>query len=822
MEANTKQQQLTYEKGVTNLPSDAICSDNALQKEENLIFRDGEHHVIQTPVVKQWSNYNLLFVHKTAEGDNYIYDSGSLLYNGTTDIPGSGHSSNISPQQVTAIGNTLILAYDDDIHRYLYHNGSYTHLAHIPEPQVTFYLDEPSFRLGYNYRSNRQSSDDIISENRIVQGAQEKYNNMVTGLYALNKKEIAQQGGFCEPFMACVAIELYDGSYTLITNPVLLFPSISMNSYAENENHIFTLRTRFSKLYCSQQQDYGAYSDIVKDVVLFVTDGIPIYDVSANQPFNEYAEGDNTTDGIVYVDSRSQLVFTHANSSSLSQRTQWDVLVKQRESDIVNALEGTAVFYRLCSLGVNHTGTINTATKIDKYTLENIISQPQLTSLDYYSRSPLSATFLYAYNNRLLMSGVTRGFFEGFDFFLPYDAEGDGSSYTFYVTIQTPSGQRVVSHNMTTKQYQGTFFYYPDPRASHVVIMKGQSCVLDADLKEHPFLNGAYYLRGLPGIVPETIVSGSAPSTNTTPESLENYILSSEVNNPFVFPAAGYTRIGNGRILGMAALTQALSQGQFGQYPLLAFTTEGIWAVSIDATGRFAATHPMSREVALENNPAITPVDGAIFFLSKKGLMVVSGNQVRCVSQQLSGKFTGHDFQAFFASCIIAYDYRDSLLWLFNSRSQFTEQCLVYSIASATFAYANLNSVQRAVPNYPDYLIQSGTDIYSFLSRDNPNDDGNTYSATIVTRPLKLENALALKTITQLRHIGQFNAGQASVLTLRIFASNNLNDWTELHSLRGQPWKYYQFQYDFTNLKATDTFAGSVLITQERRTDKLR
>jgi hypothetical protein len=83
---------------------------------------------------------------------------------------------------------------------------------------------------------------------------------------------------------------------------------------------------------------------------------------------------------------------------------------------------------------------------------------------------------------------------------------------------------------------------------------------------------------------------------------------------------------------------------------------------------------------------------------------------------------------------------------------------------------------------------------------------------------MKLENALALKSIMQIRHIMQMQGA----MSLHIFASNNLDNWAELHSLRGTPWKYYCFQYDFSNLKATDRFAGTMLITQERRTNKLR
>jgi hypothetical protein len=65
-----------------------------------------------------------------------------------------------------------------------------------------------------------------------------------------------------------------------------------------------------------------------------------------------------------------------------------------------------------------------------------------------------------------------------------------------------------------------------------------------------------------------------------------------------------------------------------------------------------------------------------------------------------------------------------------------------------------------------------------------------------------------------------FNAD--AEMSLAIEASNNLNSWVQLKSLRGMPWKYYKFKYEFENLLATDRFAGSVIVTEERRTNKLR
>ena len=129
--------------------------------------------------------------------------------------------------------------------------------------------------------------------------------------------------------------------------------------------------------------------------------------------------------------------------------------------------------------------------------------------------------------------------------------------------------------------------------------------------------------------------------------------------------------------------------------------------------------------------------------------------------------------------------------------------------------------VRLFVNKYPDYLLQSEGNIYSLMERKDINsaeERVNSYAPLMLTRPMKLENGLALKSIMQIRNIRDMEG----TMTLRIFASNNLTSWVELTSLRGVPLKYYRFMYGFTGLKATDRFAGSVIITQERRTDKLR
>ena len=41
--------QYNFEGGMSNVPSDSICADGSVHAEWNLIFRNGEHNVVQDP-----------------------------------------------------------------------------------------------------------------------------------------------------------------------------------------------------------------------------------------------------------------------------------------------------------------------------------------------------------------------------------------------------------------------------------------------------------------------------------------------------------------------------------------------------------------------------------------------------------------------------------------------------------------------------------------------------------------------------------------------------------------------------------------------------
>lgn len=776
-----------------------------------------------------------------------------------------------SSTKISSIGKTLIISDGSGLHYFLWKDTSYQFLgSQIPRPEVDFRLGEDSYDFDHAKCDGMLNVTTVSLPNRfsytVKSDKQLDWNNCVYGLYAKIKKERWQDKRFVGSFCVRVALELYDNSYYHISNPIFMLNHFDLHNVglityrAENEYSLL-LFVSGQQLFFKFNQNYSDWSDIVKKVVVFVTKESDLYDTNvdagclfvanANIP-NEHYMTTNTINTIQNLNIGDVIDFI----VDMTGRD-WDahkILTPNPDNDTFKKNIESGVYYKLCELGMNGDGNWHsTADLFDTHTLENITTQEQLGADDYFSHSILKPDMLYAYNSRLNLANAQRSVFEGFDNFMPFDNNA-ANTYKSYVTVNTNSGVKVVSHLWTTVQKQGIYFFYPDSRATHVVITKGGNVILHRDLTEHPTLNGAYYFAGVSSTMVEPSDTGDIPSVSSDPfETLPNTLITSEVNNPFVFRAEGYNDVGVGQIIGMSTITDALSEGQFGQYPLLVFTTEGIWALAVSSTGTYTKADPISREVC--NNPnSITQTDGAVFFSSDKGLMVIAGRQVKCVSEQLSGKDgsfesltvnMGENFRAYLSdlNCSIAYDYRDSLLWIINSNIQRNNMavCWVYNIKNGTFAKQEGQFYfVRTINHYPDTLLQDDDgNIYSLLSRPDVDHDNNTYDATLVTRPLKLENALALKSILQVRHITAFHPYPVSVegegtvsvdsvdttrpsLTFKVYASNNLTSWVQLRSLRGTPWKYYRFVYTFTDLRADDHFAGSVLITQERRTNRLR
>ena len=413
-------------------------------------------------------------------------------------------------------------------------------------------------------------------------------------------------------------------------------------------------------------------------------------------------------------------------------------------------------------------------------------------------------------------------------------------NFVYFVHIETKEGEKIVSSELTSNQVQGFYFYYPDPRAKSVDIYYKLSNTYNyfktLNLTPHPLLNGAYYLNdSLPTEQPKdpTPSTGTPPTISADPETLPNELWVSEVNNPFVFNASGVVTVGNGTIEGLCANTAALSPGQFGYHPMICFTTDGLWTLKVATDGTYSNAEPLSRDYC--NNPkSITPTDKFIFFTSERGLMRIDGSVITPVSLQLSGKSyypEGDDarlfyefdvepinFNTFLKNCKIAYDYRDNLLWITNEEYP---QCFIYSIDSGAICMKPLPYPAVTIVNdFPDNIIvckqivissnNSKTEhffSYSLINRDEINLDSRRYKGFIISRPIKVEDATALKSLATHRFLFDIESNDISV---RVYGSDDLKAWSRFRSFSGRGFKYYKYHIIFNNLISTDTFSGLI------------
>lgn len=914
---NEKQQQLTFDKGITNVPSDATCHDGTLQRAEGMIAYDGEHRVIQKPSLFADGFPNgsrLLFVHKFSNVSRYIVispnEQSTTGYKLEFGFVNNGHYTTtaelrdvIEGTEVTAIGKTLVVN-SGKLHYFLWKTSggaSYKYLGDaLPEPQMEFSL--ANARLFSSEGTSSSSNpwltltDNYYSVNT---DHETDWDNLIIGLYSKNKKAVNTDRAFCLPFFVRYALKLYDSSYTCVSPPILMFCTVTQNSFWTTTQPFYhNYHTVGMDLIFSQFNNLSDWRDIIKSVTIFASRGIEVCDTTKTKRRWYWKDS--------YVDRAVDLYHKEVKGETNNEHHA-NLFETLDLSSIDNELKAVSAFFKIFELDLTPKDGQSASNYMDAHVLENLTSQTRLPEDDYFSRNSLTANILFTYNSRLILSSVSRGFALPLQYYTSLQTqdnrtgfEGQAPYWTILVRVKTDTETfwvRVTYQSYFSPAY---WFYYPDPRADWVKIVyhyheddvdnfityyeeyletgtvpsaytgdKIVSIALDSNLNEHQGLHGAYVLVGVGSVMDMTLyrtptyinllmnkdIVWNRDGTyeervpdwsrvlyqtmklvdNNATEYIPNTIITSSANDPFNFPAKGYFTVGVGEVRAISSNTQALSQGQFGQHPLVVFTDEGVWAASLNDEGWFTSVHPLSRDVIL-SGCKVLQTDNALFFPTAKGLMRIgvigntsSETNVICVSQYINGP-SSDPFVTFLGNSVMAYDYRDSLVWIIRKTQQ---DAYVFSTKSGAFAKFQLGTEQPVadplrgvINNYPDNLIQRGNNLYSLLYRPDANHDSNTYNTELYSRPMKLENSMALKTITQVEHVTSFplenGITHQQTLAFTIEASNNLQQWVTLTSLHGKPWKYYRFRYQFGNLKASDTFAGSIVVTQERRTNKLR
>lgn len=373
-----------------------------------------------------------------------------------------------------------------------------------------------------------------------------------------------------------------------------------------------------------------------------------------------------------------------------------------------------------------------------------------------------------------------------------------------------------------------SYIFYPTLQCKAVGIYRNvgdtgikMQAVLKADMEAHNYLFGTAALEGFSNYAKKENTEDVPSVSDDRTIKQANTVYVADVNNPFKFSATNTISVGSGTLLGIVPAVEALSQGQFGEYPMYALTSEGVWSLRPNEQGVYVTVRPVSRDVC--NNPgSITQIDHSVVFTTEQGLMMLHGNTTDSLSDTLDTTYAPSPlslpklkdvllkqgvkesdipsvpFRTFLSGAMLMYDYSGKRIIVYNP-AKASDGTPLYSYAYVYFIkgrrWGVMPSVITASANtYPDAVAQDKDG--NILNLSLP-DYLNGYKGVLVTRPFKLGQHDVFKTVDTIIQRGKLRRNHVSQI---LYASNDLIDWMPVWSsgniymrgFRGTPYKYFK------------------------------
>jgi hypothetical protein len=292
--------------------------------------------------------------------------------------------------------------------------------------------------------------------------------------------------------------------------------------------------------------------------------------------------------------------------------------------------------------------------------MDNLILQ-ELMSEDPFSHHHTGAAGSFSYNSRLHLYDIKTRFFDGFDYrFFSWDGDYNYDPLNFSsnslvggevaIEVEIFTGDRTVKVCTIVERGDwpgecSAFISYPDSRATRMTLYYNVSFSGPASwrkaysfpLTRHRGLNLAYYLEAdmqplrMPDSDPVSAPGPSSAFSLADPSKVKV----SALENPFVFPNLNTYVVGDGRILALATNAMPVSDQNYGRHPLFVFATDGVWTLNTGGgeTVYDTLSSPTSQETPVSGVVCGTPF--GVAFLSRRGLMLISGGRVSFLSPQL-------------------------------------------------------------------------------------------------------------------------------------------------------------------------------------------
>lgn len=856
-------------KGLTHSPSDYDCQDGELATCLNLINEDGALHPIQQPIIvessknitiDQYSSIELVHkvTHNQAIHSHYIIRTSDFQDRerwGWQEQDSADDTitefllgNDFHVNSVCAIGNVLCFVGIKTTKYAIWKNGSYLifgkeDLQFGIEIANTYHQD-----LTLKVEAGGNFYDYFIVEsanlNMYYNTSAIGTRKMFTDLDAIANKKLAELGTeyLKRNVFGVTALRLYDGTYINISNPFVL-PSAESNAVSRKiniyENPVKpdapNGKTIASSVginkYTIEIREVGnlqLYEDIVQGVDIFLTNGESFYQIDKSYPLA-------SEDGI-----------------------QWLFLDDMNARDVHDTI-GNMPFYHSIFIPLSefeHPKVVKRPTQAE----ENI-------SLADLNRIAFGGTTAITYNNRLHIAGIRKNI----DSSLVRQPYGYKNEEYLTAIYEIPTSNGTYYLNGSIGNWQDIIAVpISDVKEMVVYVKRTSGCQKKHFTLYSPSNFGlSFFVQTLTGGI-DDIMGGdwydiTESDWNAIKQKADSFAVSnsddsyqpslirvSEAENPLVFPAKNSVQVGSSIVSAMAANTRPISEGQFGDAPLYAFTDEGVWVLMLGEEGTYIARQPANRDIC-SNPKGILQIDDAVLFPTERGIMMQRGRESECITDVLDGfpfdfnliySHSGKDtyyplsilelqdfedrevayvrFRKYMKNASMIYDYYDSRIIVFNPSYDYA---YVYSLKSNLWG-TMVNAFAKRVNSYPEsYAINYAGKIVNVYV-EKPSDNIPFF---FCTRPLTLGQGDNYKTMFTCIIRGYWTCEANKYNGQVLFGSNDMKRWfyigssigNSLRNLVGSPYRYFRVAV-IGNMNADESISSISTAFQPRWQNKLR
>ncbi|MBQ2979865.1 MAG: hypothetical protein IJE18_07135 [Bacteroidaceae bacterium] len=613
------------------------------------------------------------------------------------------------------------------------------------------------------------------------------------------REEAYAADAFIDTILIRYGVRMYDGSYSFVSAPVMLPASAK---------YMFKAQVETDDLYVveSAKANVGIADGYKVDYRLYLDDELKSLDASILPYIDIFvSEPIDATSSVRTIDNISRAENAGGGYDA------GDIFLTFAVEEEAFDMNEHSVYYRVESIRVEDVqkrsedyidGELRIGDKMGYLRQLPILERTHAQSI-YDGASSI------VYNGRLHIGDVTEYLMHELTLsqysYVEAD-EGDSglenlSQHVVIVYYDVDNAERVVRRTIGESwvgSMTSRLISVPDSRARKIVIAQRGLCA-ELPLQEHSMDNMAYYYNE-EGIPWKTITDAEYNSLLSTAYNgavdRRNVIKVSELHNAMLYGNDKTYTVGNGAVVAMAVATKAISEGQFGQYPLYVFSEDGVYAL-LSGSGEvlYGNIAPVSRHV-VDRAGMVCGIDDAVVFGTRQGIFVLVGGEARKISNslddhgvRLTGNRSLHKIVEAFAGVtlstrsmreviregMLGYDYVNNELLVYVPGDAY---CYAYSFAEQLW-HSYEYGVQYTVENYPNLHIVCSMGSSSAVYELSDEDSGITQdSMLLVTQPMTLGDAMNVKKIERIHLLSHIKGdGENCVMKIGMAVSNDGESW---------------------------------------------